>query len=302
MPQHVYGWRPSPPDHRDHVYCVPGRQLKALPPAADLRPKMPGVYDQLQIGSCGPNAAAGNLQYDEGQEGLTPIMPSRLFIYYNARSVMGTVNQDSGVDNRSMLKALARWGYCDEQLWPYSVDAYRDKPPQSCYAAAKADVITDYAQVPQDLDQMRGTLAGGHPFIFGFTVYESFESDAVAKSGIVPMPSAAEQVLGGHDVLFVGYDDAKQAFLFRNSWGTGWGLGGYGWMPYAYATNPNLSGDFWVVNAVPGAVPPSPPPAPPTPPAPPGPQPPSPAPRTPTTMVILDAAGVEEARYHLTRV
>jgi hypothetical protein len=48
---------------------------------------------------------------------------------------------------------------------------------------------------------MRGCLAEGYPFVLGFTVYESFESDTVAQTGIVPMPRSGEQVLGGHCVV-----------------------------------------------------------------------------------------------------
>lgn len=71
---------------------------------------------------------------------------------------------------------------------------------------------------------MQGCIAGGYPFVFGFTVYESFESEQVAQTGIVPMPAPGETVVGGHCVVAVGYDDSKRTFIIRNSWGTGWGL------------------------------------------------------------------------------
>jgi len=70
-------------------------------------------------------------------------------------------------------------------------------------------------------------------FVFGITVYESFESAAVSKTGKMPMPKPSEKVLGGHAVLAVGYDDAAQRFIVRNSWGKGWGVQGYFTMPYA---------------------------------------------------------------------
>lgn len=97
---------------------------------------------------------------------------------------------------------------------------------------------------------MKACLASGYPFAFGFTVYENFESDAVAATGVVPMPGTSEQVLGGHAVLAVGYDDAQQRFIVRNSWGSAWGMGGYFTMPYAYLTNPDLASDFWKIQAV----------------------------------------------------
>jgi C1A family cysteine protease len=90
------------------------------------------------------------------------------------------------------------------------------------------------------------------PFAFGFTVYESFESDAVAQTGIVPMPSSNEEVLGGHAVLAVGYDDASTSFIVRNSWGPNWGQKGYYQMPYGYLTNTDLASDFWAIQVVSG--------------------------------------------------
>jgi C1A family cysteine protease len=94
---------------------------------------------------------------------------------------------------------------------------------------------------------MRACLADGFPFVFGFTVYESFESDTVAKSGVLNLPKAKESAIGGHAVCAVGYDDAARRFIVRNSWGTDWGKRGYFTMPYAYLADRNLSDDFWTV-------------------------------------------------------
>jgi C1A family cysteine protease len=97
---------------------------------------------------------------------------------------------------------------------------------------------------------MKGCLASGYPFVFGFTVYSSFEGAKVAQSGIVPMPGSAEKPIGGHAVLAVGYDDDTREFLVRNSWGPGWGIKGYFKMPYAYLTAPKLATDFWTIRGV----------------------------------------------------
>lgn len=268
---HQYGWRPSLPDHRDRYYSAPASIVaKELPPSVDLDAGgLPAPFDppfnQGQLGSCGPNAAAGDIVFALiKQQGLTGVpMPSRLFIYYNTRVLMGTVGQDSGVDNRTLMKALAGQGWCDETLWPYEVDRYTQKPPQACYDQGTQRRIDQYLAVAQDLTQMKACLAAGDPFVFGFTVYQNMETAAVAATGDVPMPSG--RVLGGHDVMFVGYDDATQRFKLRNSWGS-WGRGGYGTIPYAYAINPRLSSDFWTVkhSSYPGPVPPV-PPNPPTP-------------------------------------
>jgi len=82
--------------------------------------------------------------------------------------------------------------------------------------------------VVQNLNQMKGCLASGYPFVYGFSVYESFMSQQVAQSGHAPMPAPGEQQVGGHAVLAVGYDDASQWFIVRNSWGVNWGMQGLG--------------------------------------------------------------------------
>jgi len=86
--------------------------------------------------------------------------------------------------------------------------------------------------------------------VFGFTVYQNFESDQVSNTGVVPMPALAERVLGGHAALAVGYDDASQRLIVRNSWGGNWGNGGHFTIPYAYVTDCNLADDLWTIRMV----------------------------------------------------
>lgn len=245
-----YGWTPSKPDHRDLMFT---RKRLNLAPSVDLVPaekKLPfdPTTDQGELGSCGPNSAAANIGFDLlTQNVINPPQPSRLFIYYVTRGLMKTVNSDSGVDNRTMLQALAKFGWCDESLWPYNISQYRIQPNAAAISQAAGRCIDKYMNVPQNIDSMRTCIANGNPILYGFTVYESFESDATTATGIVTIPTRMEQVLGGHDVLLVGYDDATQMFKFQNHYGPDWGAGGYGFMPYAYALNPKLASDFWTV-------------------------------------------------------
>jgi C1A family cysteine protease len=257
-----YGWTPDLPDARDHLFSAPAIALAALPPSADLRSQCPPVYDQEQIGSCTANAIGAAFEFETTKQGLPDFMPSRLFIYYNERAMEGTIGTDSGAQIRDGVKSVAKLGVCPETEWPYdgtqansdgtfpAGDPAGEKPTDACYKDALSHTATTYSRVVRDLDQMRGCLAAGYPFVFGFTVYESFESSAVAKTGVVPMPAPDEQVLGGHAVLAVGYDDSAQTFLVRNSWGTTWGQAGYFTMPYAYLTTRGLSSDFWTIRIV----------------------------------------------------
>jgi C1A family cysteine protease len=246
-----YGWTPDLPDHRDHFYAAPGVHLSALPAKADLRPGCPPVYDQGQLGSCTANSIAGAVEFDQIKQNLPSVfVPSRLFIYYNERMMEGTVSQDSGAQIRDGIKSIGKLGVCPEKEWPYVITKFAQKPPAGCYGDAVQYRALSYQKVSRDLNQMKGCLASGYPFVFGFTVYQSFESAQVAKTGLVPMPSSNEQTLGGHAVMAVGYDDSKQVFIVRNSWGPGWGLKGYFLMPYLYLLHPGLSSDYWTVRLV----------------------------------------------------
>jgi C1A family cysteine protease len=247
-----YGWNRDIPDERDFVYSAPlMRYPQGLPPAADLSSECPPVYDQGSLGSCTANAIAGAIEFDQKKQGTQEFVPSRLFIYYNERVIEGTTGYDSGAQIRDGIKTVATLGAPTEADWPYDLAKFTLEPPPQAYTDAKTDVVSSYSRVNQDLMQMRGCLASGFPFVFGFTVYESFESDVVAQTGIVPMPGTGEKILGGHAVLAVGYDDAKRAFIVRNSWGDTWGLKGYCMMPYEFLLSKNSS-DFWTIRAVTG--------------------------------------------------
>lgn len=251
MPKHSYGWVPDLPDHRDLLFAAPPEAAVSLPSSVDLRPKCPAeVYDQGQLGSCTANAIAGAIEFDQLKQKLTSFTPSRLFIYYNERVMEGTVNSDSGAQIRDGIKSVGSIGACPEKDWAYDITKFVEKPPKPAFKDAPLGKALMYQRVPQILNQMKGCLASGYPFVFGFTVYESFESDQVAKTGQVSMPAPAEKVLGGHAVLAVGYDDQPQSFIVRNSWGPQWGMKGYFVMPYAYLTDGNLADDFWTVRLV----------------------------------------------------
>jgi len=249
--QQWYGWSPDLPDHRDLMYAASAAVVKKLPVKTDLRKACPSIYDQGQLGSCTANAIGGAFEFGLlKQNKKSDFMPSRLFIYYNERVMENTVKTDSGAQIRDGIKSVNKQGVCPEKMLPYLVGKFAVTPSPACYKEALKHQVLSYHRVSRTLDQMKGCLYEGFPFVFGFTVYDSFESAAVAKSGKLNMPKRSEKLIGGHAVMAVGYDDSVKRFIVRNSWGNDWGLDGYFTMPYEYLSNENLSDDFWTIRLV----------------------------------------------------
>lgn len=238
-----YGWIPDRPDQRDFLYSAIAPRVK-LPPRVDLRAECSPIENQGRLGSCTANALAGHLQFLEVAGGGPYKDLSRLFIYYNERAIEGTVAYDAGAMLRDGIKALAKFGVCAESTWPYDIAVFTKKPEAACYKEGLKRRIQSYHRL-QTLDEMLNCLADGFPFVFGFTVYESFESLKVAQTGVAPMPKRTERALGGHAVMACGYDQKQKRFLVRNSWGPQWGMSGYFTLPYAYLQG--LANDFWTI-------------------------------------------------------
>jgi C1A family cysteine protease len=216
--------------------------------SVDLRTSCPDVYDQGHLGSCTANAIGFCYHYDEiKQREVSAFIPSRLFIYYNERNIEGHVSEDSGAEIHDGIQVIHSLGVCSEIDWPYDINKFKDKPAPNCYDTALTHKTIDYRAISQNLDQLKAALIEGYPVVFGFNVYESFESDEVAKTGIMPIPKLNEKLLGGHAVALVGFDNIKSVFIVRNSWGSGWGDKGYFYMPYEFITNSNMASDFWTV-------------------------------------------------------
>lgn len=245
----IYGWKPDLPDHRDFAYAI--TKAISLPAKVDLTAQFPAPYDQGQLGSCTANAIGAAFQFELKKQGLKDFMPSRLFIYYNERKMEGTVSRDAGAMIRDGVKTLNKNGVCAETLLPYNVKRFSVAPSIQCVHAALKNKATSYSRLNSaSLNDLKTCLASGFPFVFGFSVYDGFESDEVAKTGVLNMPAKGENMLGGHAVCCVGYDDASGRFIVRNSWGADWGQSGYFTIPYEYLTDSNLADDFWKISIV----------------------------------------------------
>ena len=246
-----YGWKRGDKykNHKKYLFTI-NKNLKNII-KIDLRYKCPPVYDQGSLGSCSANAIGFCYHFDElKQQENSPFIPSRLFLYYNERVIEGNVNLDSGAEIHDGIQSINQTGLCHESMWVYDTTKFKDKPTDDCYTDALSHKAIEYRAIPQELDQIKQCLVDGYPIVFGFLVYQSFESSQVAATGIVPMPQPNESVIGGHAVASVGYDDEKNWFIVRNSWGSNWGDNGYFYMPYAYVLNSELADDFWTVSKI----------------------------------------------------
>ena len=242
---HHYGWRKSHPNfHKKLLFELAPPPEIIVPALIDLRTdgNEPPIYDQGQEGSCTGNAN-GRLV-----EALEPgFMPSRNFLYYNGRAREGTTGQDCGAEPLDVLTALENLGVCSETDWPYDTSKFAIKPSDLAYANALLNKKFVATNILQDLNHLGACLAQGFRFSLGITVFESFESEEVAQTGMVPIPGPDEQEVGGHDICIVGKMDSIQRFIVANSWGDRWGDKGYCYLPYAYVLNPNLSADFFTL-------------------------------------------------------
>ena len=273
------GWFPDLPDRRDLTLEIEKKKndkikdmvnelgiqepVTGIPDNVDLRHWCSPVEDQKSLGSCTANAGVGLLEYFERRAFGNHIDASRLFLYKNSRKLAGLTG-DTGSYLRTTMAALVLFGVPPEKYW-----AYTDKKPDFdadpdafCYAFAENYKTIQYLRLDPPstsantlLDRIKTNLTAGLPSMFGFTVYDSIYD---AEAGKIPYPCSGEKVAGGHAVVAVGYDDSivienpkcgktsKGALLIRNSWGTSWGDGGYGWMPYDYVLK-GLAADWWTL-------------------------------------------------------
>ena len=249
-----YGWVPDLPDARDHLFAAPPQTLLGLPTSVDLRDRLPaglrpGAARQLH----GERDRRGAFEFCLLKQKAADFMPSRLFIYYNERAIEGTVASDSGAQIRDGIKSVAKQGVCPETEWPYDI---RSSPTSRRRGATPTPSSTRSIQLPArpaDAQPDQGLPGPRVPVrVRLHRLRELREPGGRQDRRRRRCRASGEQVLGGHAVLAVGYDDAQQRMLVRNSWGDGWGMGGYFTMPYAYFTERSLSSDFWAVLSVSG--------------------------------------------------
>lgn len=259
-----FGWKPAVPTRPTYGMHKEMQIAVAMPPTIDLSPQFSPIEDQGEFGSCVGHGTVGALEYLEIWELAAKLKPgtnapevfadifnplSRAFVYDNARIIDGTsLSQDAGTTITSAIRSIKQAGICRETTWPYAAANLAENPSAAAYAEAQLHkIVWDYQLDNRNLNQLKQCLAWKYPVVFGITCYQSMMTEDVLKTGYIPFPAEDEQALGGHCMCLVGYDDASSRFKVRNSWGTSWGDQGYGYIDYAYLTNPYLASDFWTL-------------------------------------------------------
>jgi len=239
MTNRLYLLKKDAVDERDHIFTS-AMTKEDMPEQVDMRAKMPPIVDQSKLGSCTANAIVSGLrQFLEIKNKAPNAVLSRLFLYWHTRQLEGTLGTDSGCEIRDGMKVIKNTGVCLEKDFPYVISTYNDAPSKDAEDHAAAYKIANYSRVT-NLTMLKAALADGYPVVFGFSVYSSFESAIANQTGCIPLPQEGEELLGGHAVLAVGYDNFREVVICRNSWGTSWGDHGYFYLPF----------DFWAYNLV----------------------------------------------------
>lgn len=241
-----FHWVKDKPDTRDYLYSVTNRTQQDV---VDLRPYCSPIEHQGSLGSCTGQAIAGAIELLNNKSGKHRDI-SRLFIYYYERVMLGTVNYDSGAYIRDGIKVTNKQGAPLERLWPHNIRQFKNKPSTAAIQDALNRKVLRYERVINHQGCL-DALNNGYPVVVGYLVYQSFMTDYVSRTGLMPYPNVRrEKMLGGHAVLLVGYDKNKQHYIARNSWGTSWGDKGYFYMPFQVIENTNMSSDFWIIQSV----------------------------------------------------
>ena len=225
--------RADPRDWRDRYYNF--ARIESPRDRVDLRNWASPVEDQLHLGSCVGQAVVGAYELllnKADRKKFTDL--SRLFVYYNARLLDNSVDEDVGAYVRDGIKAVNKYGVCSELAWPYLIERFANPPSTQSYEDALGRLIKKYYRI-ENIKDIVDALNSDNPVVTSMNVYDSFYDLDYGNKTVLPMPKASENIIGGHAVTFVGYDLPKKLFLARNSFGEDWGEEGYFWVPFDYA-------------------------------------------------------------------
>jgi len=203
-----------------------------IPVSFDFSKVMSPVRDQGSEGTCVAFASVvGVKEFQDKKEYHKLIKLSPRFLYNLCKKFDGDPFEE-GTYPRMAMKILLNYGVCPEAFWPY-FPHQKDNPKKGAEDKAKIYKIKAYARLSAAGEMKRSLLVNG-PFLAGVDVFSSWFNKKVQKDGCIPMPGKKDEFMGGHAVCIVGFNDAREDFKFKNSWGLKWADKGYGYLPYEY--------------------------------------------------------------------
>ena len=221
-----------------------------IPSRIDLRGHCTPVEDQGKIGSCTANAVVGALEYHQVVAGHEIVDLSRLFVYYNARRLGDSEQQDTGATINHVMAATLAYGACPEHMWPYQNAMWKTRPTDDCYAAARQYGAVHFARTALGPD-CKAAVASGLPVVFGISLPGQMLMVEGAQTGRIQKPIGGWlEGGGGHAMLIVGYDDTRNAWLVRNSWGTSYGEQGHVWIDYEVMAHYAWPSEYWTIGEI----------------------------------------------------
>lgn len=221
------------PDYKDpRTFQLASVQptVVSLPNSFILRDKMTSIQRQV-YGDCTSQMVDGVKEFLDSREYGKEIKLSQKFVYHNIKKISGLWNQD-GDYLINAFKSVCNYGAPLETDWPSNPmknwDEYvHDEPSAEIYKKAEEYKGETYWSVEKSLENFRQAIFQQKaPIGFGMMWYESYRTPA--SDGRLPVPNG--KALGGHALIICDWDQEK--LWIRNSHGTGWGFGGYGYIPF----------------------------------------------------------------------
>jgi C1A family cysteine protease len=250
-----YGAIKDAPDPRDYSLSAQLSINLPLPPKTNNIVFRGPIKDQGNESSCTGHGSTSQMEFLQRKYNNNPVILSPAFIYYMERKMEGTLTDgDCGAQVRTSVKAMNQYGCCTLVQEPYSDQDYSTAPTADQLQAAMKYAGGAYHSIGVFAD-MKTCLASGYGFVLGMVVYESFEGDEIARTGLMPVPDVLrERQAGGHEVFAIDYDDTiecpgakyRGALIVQNSWGPEWGDGGMFKMPYEVAADARVVNAAWM--------------------------------------------------------
>ncbi len=253
--QRTYGWRRDSKEARQALggaYRATRFRDIQFPAQFDLAVNANPAFssmDQGQLGSCTAHALARCAWY--GLATLTPpvtAQPSPLFQYQNELALDGDFGQDNGSTISQGVNALRQFGIPPESDWPYNLNNFTVKAPDSVYQDALKFAALQVENVPVDQVAIQDCIFNQRlPIAFGSDLFAQYESEQCDQDGIVQMPPAGASPVGGHAQCIRGWrTDAQGLWLkVNNSWSDSWGDHGCAWFPWNYVLS--YFSDLWAI-------------------------------------------------------